>query len=185
MGVHKKLLLHRESKGKHRSQGQSQAHCYIEKARGNTGLRANHKLTDKHIQLPAFSKMSVPLAAQTLSHSVAAEINMAVAMNALPPEAAYTADFCEKMDQLFDSVNSRKRSIREMRSKPYKAAVTASTGHVNFWRENIKWLQSWKIDSSHIQCVTGWILTLTVLILLWSELQDRCNFEFLLVSRCN
>ena len=72
-----------------------------------------------------------------------------------------------------------------MRSKPYKAAVTASTGHVNFWRENIKWLQSWKIDSSHIQCVQGWILTLTVLILLWSELQDRWNFEFLLVSRCN
>ena len=129
--------------------------------------------------------MSVPLAAQTLSHSVAAGINMAVATNALPPEAAYTADFCEKMDQLFDSVNSRKRSIREMRSKPYKAAVTASTGHVNFWRENIKWLQSWKIDSSHIQCVQGWILTLTVLILLWSELQDRWNFEFLLVSRCN
>ena len=30
----------------------------MEKARGNTGLRANHKLTDKHIELPAFSKMN-------------------------------------------------------------------------------------------------------------------------------
>ena len=70
----------------------------MEKARGNTHLRANHKMTDKHIELPAFSKMSVPLAAQTPSHSVTAGINMAVPTNALPPEAAYTTDICEKME---------------------------------------------------------------------------------------
>ena len=61
--------------------------------------------------------MSVPLAAQTLSHSVAAGINEAVATKEFPPEAAYTADFCERMDQLFDSVNSGKKSIKEIRSK--------------------------------------------------------------------
>ena len=34
------------------------SYYYMEKARGNTCLRANHKLTDKHIELPGFSKMS-------------------------------------------------------------------------------------------------------------------------------
>ena len=128
-----------EIEGKQIKWEYTKGYYYMEKARGNTGLRANHKLTDKHIELPAFSKMSVPLAAQTLSHSEAAGINMAVATNALPPEAAYTADFCERMDQLFDSVNSRKKNIREMRSKPYKASVTSLSGHVNFWRENTEW----------------------------------------------
>ena len=90
---------------------------YMEKARGNTGLWANHKLTDINIELPAFSRMSAPLAAQTLSHSVAAGINKTVATKELPPEAAYTADFCERIDQPFDYVNSGKKSIKEIRSK--------------------------------------------------------------------
>ena len=64
-------------------------------------------------ELLTLSKTSVTLAAQTLSLSVAAGINMAVATNALPPEAAYIANFCEKMDQFFDTFDSQKRSIKE------------------------------------------------------------------------
>ena len=156
-----------------------------EKRRGNTGLRASHKLTDKHINLPPFSKMSVSLAAQTLSHSVAAGINMSVATKTLPPEAAYTAEFCERMDQLFDSVNSRKKKTPDFRSKPLKAGVTSSSGHMKFWKESLQWIRSWRIDSQSIQCVKGWILSLTVLILLWTELRDVWGFSFFLVSRCN
>ena len=94
--------------GKQIKWGHIKRFYYMEKARGNTGLWANYKLTDKHIELAAFSSMSVPLAAQTLSRSVAAGISKAVGTKELPPQASYTADFCERMDQLFNNFNSGK-----------------------------------------------------------------------------
>ena len=49
--------------------------------------------------------MRVCLAAQTLSHSVAAGILTYVSLNALPAEAAHTAEFVENIDALFDIFN--------------------------------------------------------------------------------
>ena len=54
-------------------------------------IRMAPKLTDKHITLPPFSAMHVNLAAQTLSHSVAARINTLCALNYLPNDASVTA----------------------------------------------------------------------------------------------
>ena len=45
------------------------------------------KLTDKHIQLPPFSAMRVNLAAQILSHSVAAGISFLVKVKELQDDA--------------------------------------------------------------------------------------------------
>ena len=49
------------------------------------------KLKDKHIDLPPFSTMHVNLAAQILSHSVAAGISTLVNLKHLPESAVYTA----------------------------------------------------------------------------------------------
>jgi len=50
--------------------------------------------------------MHVKLATQVLSHSVAAGISTHVSTSQLPPEAQDTSEFVDKMDTLFDSLNS-------------------------------------------------------------------------------
>ena len=51
--------------------------------------------------------MRVNLAAQILSHSVAAGISCLVTCKELPEEAIYTAQFVEHFDNLFNTFNSR------------------------------------------------------------------------------
>ena len=62
---------------------------------------------DKHIYLLPFSSMRVNLAAQVLSHSVAAGISFLVTCKELPEEAIHTAHFVEHFDNLFNTFNSR------------------------------------------------------------------------------
>ena len=64
------------------------------------------KLTNRHINLPPFANMRVQLAAQVLSHSVAAGIYTHVSLGAMAAEAAFTAEFLDKIDSLFDCLNS-------------------------------------------------------------------------------
>ena len=70
------------------------------------GIKMAPKLTEQHIYLPMFTKMRVRLAAQVLSHSVAAGITTLARLNHLPMEALSTATFLENMDQLFNAFNS-------------------------------------------------------------------------------
>lgn len=51
--------------------------------------------------------MRVCLAAEVLSHTVAAGISTYVALGKLPDEAIHTAEFVEAVDGLFDCFNSR------------------------------------------------------------------------------
>ena len=57
------------------------------------GIRMAPKLTDRHINLPLFTAMRVNLAAQVLSHSVAADINVLCNLKYLPDDASATAEF--------------------------------------------------------------------------------------------
>ena len=50
--------------------------------------------------------MHVNLAAQVLSHSVAAGISTLVSLKHLPENAMYTAQFVEQFDALFNTFNS-------------------------------------------------------------------------------
>ncbi|KAK0134038.1 Protein O-GlcNAcase [Merluccius polli] len=70
-------------------------------------IRKAPKLTKGHFQLNSFSKMHVNMAAQVLSHTVAAGLYTYVALGKLPGEAVHTAEFVELIDSLFDSFNSR------------------------------------------------------------------------------
>ncbi|XP_055526711.1 uncharacterized protein LOC129719215 [Wyeomyia smithii] len=65
------------------------------------------KLTQKAVELPAFSKMNVKLATQTLSGTTAKAINTYVELQCLEKEVLPTALFIELFDQLFDVFNSR------------------------------------------------------------------------------
>ena len=92
-------------------------------------IRIAPKLTDKHITLPPFATMTVNLAAQILSHSVAAGINTLCSLGELPEEASATAEFIETFDQLFDTFNSAHSKI----SHKYKHAFSDGSAHMNFF----------------------------------------------------
>lgn len=67
------------------------------------------KLTEKHVFPDSFDKMSVCLATQVFSHTVSAAMKTAVSLGQLPVSAAETAAFLEKLNNIFDSMNSKSR----------------------------------------------------------------------------
>lgn len=64
------------------------------------------KLTDDHIFHTNFQKMKVKYASQVFSHSVAVALYTYVDFNVLPADAKITAQFIQKMNDIFDLLNS-------------------------------------------------------------------------------
>lgn len=89
-------------------------------------FRVIPRVTKAHMEAKGLSAMRVKLAAQVLSHSVAAGLCLLTATKHLPPEAAFTAEFIGQIDELFDSFNSR--SIAH--TKEFAAAVSKNSNHV-------------------------------------------------------
>ena len=56
-------------------------------------IRLVPKLTYRHLIIPPFSKMSVPLAVQVISHTIAAGLHTYCALGGLLDAAANTAEF--------------------------------------------------------------------------------------------
>lgn len=83
-------------------------HKYDEKR----NIKMCHKLTYRHVYPPPFAKMKVNLAAQTLSHSVAAAMETLLELDIWSDErkedARETAKFIENMDCLFNTFNSKR-----------------------------------------------------------------------------
>lgn len=156
----------------------------MEQARGHTHTKGATKLTNDHIYLSSgFKKMSVKRATQVLSATVAANMYTCVANGTLPPEAIHTAEFCDKFDQLFDSVNS---IVLNNGKKPINSAVTATSNHIMFWNDMKCWIQNFKCKSlNRIACFDGWILSLSALQQLWQDLSANHHFRFLFTKYLN
>ena len=121
------------------------------------------KLTDKHITLPPFATMRVNLAAQILSHSVAAGINTLCSLGKLPDEASATAEFIETFDQLFNAFIS----ARLMRSHKYKHALIDNSGHITFLESCLRFLSKIKTgENVVVPCIVGWQMSIRSLIML-------------------
>ena len=145
-------------------------------------LRLAPKLTDDHLETPPFAKMRVPLAAQVLSHSVAAGINTYCQLGELPKEAQTTADFIEHMDQVFNAMNSR--SVAS--SQKMGHAVSQSSKHLEFFENSLQFFDDLKVDSSNtIYCVNGWKLSIKATMELWHDLHNDHEYGFLLTNRLN
>ena len=111
------------------------------------------KLKNKHIDQPPFSTMHVNLAAQVLSHSVAAGISTFVSLKHLPESAMHTAQFVEQFDALFNTFNSR--SLKS--SQRLGHAFNDSSGHHAFLRESLDFLSKLKtIEGKELPCICGW-----------------------------
>ena len=103
-------------------------------------IRMTPKLTDKHITVPPFSTIWMNLAAQTLSHSVAADINTLCALKCLPGDASATAEFIETFDQLFNAFNSA--SLKS--SHKHKNALSENSGYIPFLNNCLRYLSKLK-----------------------------------------
>ena len=130
-------------------------------------IRMAPKLTDKHITLPPFSAMHVNLAAQTLSHSVAAGINTLCALNYLPNDASATAEFIKTFDQLFNAFNSD--GLKS--SHKYKYALRDNGGHIPFLNTCVRFLSKIKtMEKGIVPCLIGWQISIKSLLALWKNL---------------
>lgn len=146
--------------------------------------RLARKLSRKHIVLPPFSPMRVCLAAQTMSASVSKGILTCIALNVdeLESSAAYTADFIEFIDALFDVFNSS--SISD--PKCLRRALSASSGHLQFLSEAKTALENMIFKNKtkrNPPCISGWISNIVALQMLWSHLTDSHGYKFLLTRR--
>ena len=140
------------------------------------------KLTDKHINLPPFTLMHVNLAAQVLSHSVAAGISFLVRAGIMPESAKAAAQFVEYFDVLFNTFNSQ--TIKP--SKTLQNAFNDTSGHQAFLQESLNLLSNITTNSSvELPCVTGWQTSINALLGLWQYLKSRQNFQFILTRRLN
>jgi hypothetical protein len=134
------------------------------------------KLKQVHLTLNNFKTMNVRLAAQVMSHTVAAGLCLYASLpgDFLPPEAAATAEFVEYIDKLFDSCNG----VNFHDVKTQRRPVTDSSFHVPFWKDALKWLEKVKFLNARgtIYCVDGWRLSLSAILMLWEELSGKLKF---------
>ncbi|CAH2056102.1 unnamed protein product, partial [Iphiclides podalirius] len=77
--------------------------------------------------------MKVKLAAQTLSHTVAAGMMAKISEGTLNPEAVATAGVISNMDKLFDSVNSDSPDLR--RGKIHATNLKPTTPHLQLFKD--------------------------------------------------
>ena len=91
-------------------------------------VRADPKLTEKHIHCNNFCKMKVKLVTQVFSHTVAASICTYVNVGALPSSAMGTAELLLQFDSFFVCVNSSSLHLE----KKFKCALNHKSQHMNF-----------------------------------------------------
>lgn len=150
----------------------------------DSGLKAALKLTLRHIFITPWSKMSVRLAAQVFSHSVAAALRTAIEVGDISADARKTADFIGHMNRLFDNLNSRIANDRN----PYRCALSDKNPQVEkSLRDSLCWLETLQVcnpKEKNIPCIDGMIISIKSTLSLWKDLKEEGTL-FLLTSRLN
>ena len=114
-------------------------------------IRMAPELTSRHIDLPPFAPLRVKLATEVLSHSVAAGISTLCSLKALPQEAQHTAEFVERMDQLFNVFNSSTLSS----TAKMRYAMSENSKHKEFLADCLEWLsQVRSLGSCQLPCIS-------------------------------
>ena len=147
------------------------------------------RLSSQHVHLTSFSKMRVKLAAQTLSHSVAAAIETNCSFDSLTPLAMGTAEYAKKFDTLFDCFNSSEVYC----TKVYRGSLSARSKHRNMLLDIQSWLATLRVITvstgrditTQVKCFEGWRSNINALLLLWNDLSSNHGFRFLLTRRLN
>ena len=130
------------------------------------------KLTEKHkFGLKFDTKMKVKLAANVLSHSVAAALNTMVATNEIDSSAHTTSSFCQWNNDIFEFLYSlySKDSVHLRRPLTQKFPST-----LEFTDKAINWLSRLRLinNTSHCKFINGLIQSLNVVATLNQELSE-------------
>ena len=132
------------------------------------------KLTSRHIDLPTFAPLRVKLATEVLSHSVAAGISTLCSLKALPQEV-HTAEFIDRMDQLFNVFNSSTLSS----TAKMRYVMPENSKHKEFLADCLEWLSQVRSLGSHqLPCISGWKMAITCFMELWDELHGEPELNF-------
>lgn len=151
------------------------------------GLRLGNKLTDSHVLHWSNQKMKVKLATQVLSRSVADSL-IFCAENHDFVDVQPTVTFLRKIDQLFDSLNSRSYRCRD----PLKRPITRKNilEFSSLFREMEIYLRALKdtsgkfiIDTQLQTFVKGFITSMKSTLSIASELFSETDLSFLLTYR--
>lgn len=145
-------------------------------------VKLARKLTLDHIYRRPFNSMKVKFAAQVLSESVSVAMSVMISLGKLPATAKSTADFIENIDKLFDCLNSKTATASTPGKMNY--ALSATSEHLAFLREAIKWISCWRFDSPRQpHTIRGWLVTIQAALMLWEDLHKNFNFTCLLTRR--
>ena len=136
----------------------------------------------------AFLKMSVRLATQVLSHSVAATIRTCISTGQLKNTTAEnTAEFVDFMDQLFDSLNSK-----QFFPNPYRCPLTARNDKVRkTLQKGIQYFQKLQKISlkdrkiTRPACFPGIVQTIKGILQLFDDEYQENKIQFLFTNRLN
>lgn len=149
--------------------------------------RAAPKLTDCHINPTNFNKMKVKYAAQVFSASVVAGMSLYIRFGALPAEAVTTAEFVERIDKLFDLLNSSRTSG----TKIYNRAFKGLEYQVNFLKDCIRFFEKIQVVSKdgenitkRVKCIKYIRITISGILHLWDMVRNL-NYEYILTRRLN
>lgn len=137
------------------------------------------KLTSVHVYPTEFQKMSVRLAVQVLSHSVANGIRALLALDkfesTLKEIALSTAKFIERMNKLFDFLNGKPTLTREFDSSSYIAEMKS-------YVVNIKPV----VGKDMALCFKGLNLTLSsVEVISHSLFENYCDLHYIHMKKIN
>lgn len=106
-----------------------------------------------------------------------------LSLGAMPAEAAFTAEFLDKMDSLFDCFNAG----NFCGTKQYRRPLTDSSKQWDNINECKDMLSSLKVVGSKakVPCIEGFVLSINSLTRLYRELREKYGFKFLLTNRLN
>lgn len=100
----------------------------------------------------------------------------------LPDSPRSTAYFCDRMDKLFDCLNSccPKKTEQKLRY----AIGKGKSELIEFLEQQIPWIAAWKFEGrSQPHTIIGWQITIKAILLLWEDISQNFDFEFLLTRR--
>ncbi|XP_055858807.1 uncharacterized protein LOC129921140 [Episyrphus balteatus] len=154
---------------------------YREDVKGT--FRVFHKLTDAHINPASFQKLSVRLATQVFSANVASGINYAITSGCFQSEAEKkvardTANFLQRMNNLFDNLNSGHLYSRNPNNKALSDSNEILSNIINAR----KWISTWTLVGTKFipPCFRGLKQTLLGIEMMWNHHKSEEQSYFLL-----
>ncbi|GBN01769.1 hypothetical protein AVEN_57905-1 [Araneus ventricosus] len=160
----------------------TEAHNFIIRVCFGNDPQSGEEVDSKHVHVSGLNTKNVKLAMQALSQSVGSALCYLTALNYLPSSASNTADFCTKIDYLFDSL---KLPCTNAQNETFALGSFKTPRRMEeLLREFIKTIQ-FQTNGKKIRfpSITRWQVTLSAFLLLVPELFEKV--KFVLLSRFN